>query len=134
MTKPLFLACSSLLFVAACSTGPDRRAVVVADAGTLVVDWTVDGVKDPAECDQGHASTIDITVQTADGADVGEFQADCGEFSTSIDLDPGSYIATAVLIDASGHDATTPVDLNPFRIRGNDVLTTPIDFPAGSFL
>ena len=77
---------------------------------------------------------IDVTVQTASGADMGKFQTDCGGFSTSIDLPAGSYVASAVLVDASGNDRTTPVDLNPFRIRGDDVRTTPIDFPAGSFL
>ena len=36
--------------------------------GTVVVDFTVNGVKDPAQCQQGGATTIDITVQTVDGA------------------------------------------------------------------
>jgi len=73
-------------------------------------------------------------VQTAAGADVGEFQADCAAFATSIELPPGSYVATAVLIDDAGNDRTTPIDLNAFHIHDADELTTPIDFPAGSFL
>ena len=132
--KALLLSSCALLLAAACGPPRERDYVVVDSSGTLVVDWTVDGVKDVSQCDQGGAAVVDVTVQTAGGADAGEFQADCGAFSTSIDLPSGSYLATAVLVDGAGRQRTTPVDLNPFRIRGDDVLTTPIDFPADSFL
>jgi len=126
---------AALLLAAGCGGGGETREVVVTGAtGTLVVDWTVDGAKAPSECQQGGATTLDVTVQTASGADAGEFQADCESFSTSIDLPSGSYTATAVLIDPGGADRTTPIDLSPFRIHGDDVLTTPIDFPSDSFL
>ncbi|HEX4341420.1 MAG TPA: hypothetical protein VH062_36175 [Polyangiaceae bacterium] len=131
--KTLFLSLAALASVTGCgSTG--ENTVVVSDRGTLVVDWTIDGAKDGGECRQGAATTLDVTVQTADGGDVGEFQADCGSFATSIDLPAGSYVATAVLIDDAGNDRTTPIDIDPFRIHGSDELTTPIDFPADSFL
>lgn len=132
--KTLGSSLAALALAAGCGTSRGGDYVVVPDSGTLVVDWTIDGVKDGAECNQGAARTIDVTVQTASGADAGEFQADCGAFSTSIELAPGSYVATAVLIDGAGNDRTTPVDINAFRIHGSDELTTPIDFPAGSFL
>jgi hypothetical protein len=109
-----------------------RQRGVTDARGTLVVDWTVDGTKDPGEC-QGRATTLDVTVGSSNG-DSHEYQSDCGAFSTSIDLPAGSYSATAVLIDDAGNDRTTPVDINPFRIHDGETFTAPIDFPAGSFL
>jgi hypothetical protein len=46
---------------------------------------------------------------------------------------PGRYSGIAVLLDPSGADRTTEVDLGAFTIYGNDVLTIPVDFPASSF-
>jgi hypothetical protein len=133
--KTLFLVLTGLAFVGGCGSARGGGDVVVASApGTLVVDWTIDGAKDGGECTQGAATTLDVTVQTASGEDAGEFQADCDAFATSIDLPPGSYVATAVLVDDAGNDRTTAVDINPFRIHEDGDLTTPIDFPAGSFL
>ncbi|HEY3593521.1 MAG TPA: hypothetical protein VGL13_06595, partial [Polyangiaceae bacterium] len=37
-------------------------------AGQLVIDWTVEGGKDPALCAVGGASDIDITLNTDSGA------------------------------------------------------------------
>jgi hypothetical protein len=132
--KNLILALTALSSAVACGSTGGGDYVVDRGRGTLVVDWTIDGVKDGGECQQGAATTMDVTVQTPSGADVGEFQADCDAFATSIDLPPGSYVATAVLIDDAGDDRTTPIDLNQFRIHDAEELATPIDFPAGSFL
>jgi hypothetical protein len=115
------------------TTGVVTPVPVAAADGSVVVDFTVDGVKDPAECQQGGATTIDITVQTMDGAPAGEFQADCGAFSTSIDLPPDRYTATAELVDAGGNPRTTAIDIQPFTIHDSEVLTIPIEFPASSF-
>ena len=99
--------------------------------GTLVVDWTIHGSKDPALCDVADASSIDIVVDRGDWS----FEATqgCRAFATSIDLAPGRYSGIAVLLDPSGADRTTEVDLGAFTIYGNDVLTIPVDFPASSF-
>ncbi len=122
------------------STDPEPTPVVVANPpggstttvydGTLIVDWTINGTKDPSQCQQGNAPTIDIVVSGSGG---GEFQQDCGAFATSITLPPGNYSASAVLLDEQGSDRTTVVDMDPFVIRGSDQLTIPIDFPADSF-
>lgn len=123
--------------VTACGQGGGSfgggETTVVNDAqGTLVVDWTIDGTKEPAECQQGAATTLDVTVGSSNDYSH-EYQADCAAFSTSIDLPAGSYTATAVLVDDAGNDRTTPIDINPFRIHDSEVFTAPIDFPAGSF-
>jgi hypothetical protein len=129
------LPCLGLLGCFGTSTpAPGPAPVVVEPAdGTLVVDWTINNASDPAECNQSAVSNIDVTVEAADGALVGEFQEDCRTFATSIPLAPGSYVATAVLIDGAGQDRTTPVAMDPFTIRGNDDLSVPIDFPSSSF-
>jgi len=108
-------------------------AVVVHDSGSLVVDWTIDGAKSVDECDLSGSSTIDITVTSTDGSPEGEYQQACSAFATTISLAPGNYVAEAVLIDGVGRDRTTPVQIRPFQILGNDQLSIPIEFPAGSF-
>lgn len=112
-------------------TGEPRP--VAADSGALVVDWTIDGVKDSNQCDQSAATTIDITVTEANGAPAGEYQQSCRAFATTIDLARGSYSAEAVLLDGGGSDRTTAVHIHSFDILGGDQLTVPIDFAASSF-
>lgn len=102
-----------------------------SDSGTLVVDWTIHGTKDPALCSLGAADSIDIVVDRGDRQF--EYTQDCRAFATSLDLAPAHYSGLAVLLDASGADRTTEVDLGAFTIYGDDVLTIPIDFPASSF-
>ncbi|HVW27328.1 MAG TPA: hypothetical protein VHC69_18315 [Polyangiaceae bacterium] len=135
--KPLASGLCCLLLASACGDGGSHfgggtTEVVTAGQGTLVVDWTIDGSKDPGECQQGAATALDVTVQSSSG-ESHEYQADCDAFSTSIDLPPDSYTATAVLIDGAGDDRTTPIDIDTFHVHDGEVFTTPIDFPAGSF-
>ena len=125
------LPCLGLLGCFSADPGPGPAPE--RDTGTLVLDWTIGDTADPAECNQSAVSNIDVTVETADGGFVGEFQEDCRTFVTSIPLAPGSYVATAVLIDGSGQDRTTPVAIDPFTIHGSGDLSIPIDFPTSSF-
>ncbi|HEY4104104.1 MAG TPA: hypothetical protein VGM44_09440 [Polyangiaceae bacterium] len=106
---------------------------VVEDSGSLVLDWSIDGTKDPDQCDESGATTIDISVTASDGSPAGEFQQSCRAFATTIDLPPGRYDALAVLLDDSGHDRTTAVDTGGFTIYGDEELSVPVDFPASSF-
>jgi hypothetical protein len=96
--------------------------------GRLIVDWTIEGGKDPALCAVGGATDIDIIINTH------EYLANCGDFATTIStLSPGNYVANAALVDGSGTERTTEVPINPFTITTVD-LVIPIDFPATSFL
>jgi len=99
-------------------------------AGTLVVDWSIDGIKFPAKCSQSGAAAIEISVNGPSG---GIFTQDCSAFATSIGLASGNYSASARLIDIAGGARTTDVYLGAFSIFGNDNLVIPIDFPASSF-
>lgn len=110
-----------------------QPAVVVAGDGTLTLDWTINGTKDPDQCTQGAATTLDVTVDTIDGVPAGEFQQACDAFATTIHLAPGSYTGSAVLLAANGRDRTTTIQLDAFTIRSDEDLNVPIDFPARSF-
>ena len=129
----LGLALSTALPACVVETADSGPAPVVVDSGTLVLDWSIDGTKDPDQCDQSDSRTLDVTVTRADGASAGEFQQSCRSFATSIDLPPGTYSADALLLDSSGADRTTAVHVHPFDILGGDELSVPIDFSAGSF-
>jgi hypothetical protein len=108
--------------------------IPVAGDGTLIIDWTIDGSTDPNRCNQSSSETLEILVVPADGGRARSFTQACDLFAASIDLAPGDYSASAVLVDAYGKARTTTLAIDPFRILGNDELSTPIDFPASSFL
>jgi hypothetical protein len=116
---------------------PVPEAVVVPTVpaeGTVVVDWTISGVTDPAQCRQGGAEVIILNVYFEDGALAGTFEQRCDVFATSIRLAAGRYTASALLVDVNRQPRTTTVLIDAFDIFGNDQLSIPIDFPADSFL
>ncbi len=106
---------------------------VIPTAGVLIVDWSIDGLKDPNRCAQSASAAIEITVFYTNGVHAGTFQQACTAFSTSITLNPGSYSASAQLIDSAGGARTTPVSIDPFTLNPGDTLDIPVDFPASSF-
>jgi len=122
-----------VLALGASSCAVESNSVPVHESGSLVVDWTINGLRDPDQCDQGDAESIDVVVYHSDGAVMAEYQAECRAFLMRIDLPPGYYAADAVLLDASGVERTTVVDLQSFEIFGGDELSIPIEFPASSF-
>lgn len=131
----LFVGSCLLLGLSGCFVSTSNEPVdttPLAGEGTLVIDWTINGSTDPNQCNQASASKLEIIVVP----DVGRsstFSQDCDLFGASIPLDPGVYSASALLVDSSGDARTTTVDIDPFTIRGDDELHTPIDFPASSF-
>jgi hypothetical protein len=133
MHAPRWLAAPILALCAGCIVESAPRATVVVAQGQLVIDWTIDGVKDANKCAQAAVSTIEVVIRYANGAEAGTYQQSCGAFSTSIALYAGDYRADATLLDAKGSARTTTIPIQPFTIRGNDTLSVPIDFPASSF-
>lgn len=132
--KSVALFAGSLLMSGCVAEATDSRPIVVeADRGVLIVDWSISGYQDPALCRQSDADVINIAVETSRGDLVGEFEDVCEAFSTGIELTPGEYFADALLLDPSGTERTTAVDLGFFEIFGNDELVVPIDFPPDSF-
>jgi hypothetical protein len=129
----LFASSCVALALTGCVVSSTPDPVVVTADGALVIDWTIDGTTDPNECSQSSSATLEIIVDPGVGQPT-TFSQDCEAFGASITLAPGSYSASAVLVDANGKARTTQIDIDPFTIRGNDELHTPINFPANSFL
>ena len=100
----------------------------------LHVYWTIDGATDPGECRASGATDISVLIETSSGDRVGEFLADCRDFETEIELDPGRYYVNAVLLDGRGDERTTSVDLDPISLGSDDYRSVEIDFPADAFL
>jgi hypothetical protein len=131
MTRTTLLALS-LLGCSACVVEPSHSHLHAVS--TLTVDWTVDGTTDPAQCRQGNAPTLAITLETDLGHHVDDFFPDCEQFETTIELDPGSYQLSAVLLDDHGDDRTTAVLVPPFDVFEGEDHEVDIDFPADAFL
>ena len=122
--------------VAGCvDNDPAPVAVVVptAPAATVVIDWTIQGRVVPGDCFAFGVDSIQINVVTAAGFDAGTYAQVCTAFATSIVLAPGTYTATAQLLDPAGIARSTAVEIAPFTLFGNDQFIIPIDFPADSF-
>jgi hypothetical protein len=103
--------------------------------GSLTLRWTVEGRTDPNLCVLGNASTFDVVLTTTAGQFVGEFQAGCSAFATTVSsLAPGGYYGSAELLDGAGRARTTAISINAFTIVENSDLVVDLDFPADSFL
>jgi hypothetical protein len=119
------------LLAAACNNHDD---VVFIGTGVVVIDWTINGTKDPNACVALGANNIRVTILTPDGlGGLGDFTQLCEAFATSITLSAGDYAADAFLEDATAAPRTTVVQIAPFTIFGDDQITIPIDFPQSSF-
>jgi hypothetical protein len=102
--------------------------------GRVLLDWTIDGTKDPARCAASGAATLQVSLVATSGAVAGNFVQDCAAFATTIDnVVPDNYTGSARLLDPAGNPRTTSVSLAPFDVIGNDTVTIAIDFPANSF-
>ena len=97
--------------------------------GALALAWTIEKTKDPTQCEQGHFKTVEVLVTAADGSAAGQFQRSCDSFAITIGLEPGTYSADALLVDATFHDRNS-VHLATFEIRAGDHLSVPIDFSS----
>jgi hypothetical protein len=120
----------------ACGGGSDETVVAVAPTSppsTLTVRWSVLESFDPNACVATSSRVIEITIVDATGALAGTFHQDCQAFSTSITLAASTYQGSAILLDASNVQRTTPVSLGTIQLLGNDVLVVDVDFPGSSF-
>ena len=76
---------------------------------------------------------MSVDVLDDNGNSFGEFQAPCTSFATTIPLPPGTYSASAELVDDANNPRTTTIHVAPFDIVSGTALTVPVDFPASSF-
>jgi hypothetical protein len=126
----------SVLFAAAfTASGCSGAAVVAVPTGSVVMDWTINGAKDPAHCQISGAAVLHVSLHHAGGAFAGEYAQDCAAFATTIEgLVPDTYGGHVELVDQAGRPRTTSVDLAPFDVIGNATVVVDMDFPADSFL
>jgi hypothetical protein len=102
--------------------------------GTAIMDWTIDGAKDPARCQSTSAATFHVALYGSGGVFAGEFVQDCADFATTVGgLFPDTYTGTADLLDSSGNARTTSVQLQPFAVESDVTVTVALDFPSNSF-
>src|SRR5689334_13462979 len=103
------LAASFFAMVAGCTvSATTEHDVVVAPAdGTFTIDWSIDNAQDPLVCSDFDADAIEVTVYD-DGSSVGTaYDVACEDFVLTVSLPPGTYDATAVLLDVNGVPITT---------------------------
>jgi len=139
MIRKLVLAATAVVLSAsatACTIHAETPDLVIEDSSsdsTLVVQWSIDGITDDEDCFRADAQKIQISIDDMDGIEVGTYLRSCSAFETSISLPPGRYEAFAVMLDGDGRPRTTEVEVDPFRLYGDDSLTIPLDFPLDSF-
>lgn len=132
LVLPVALALPSCLITTE-SDDPPTRAGVHESSGVVVFDWSIDGARNPEGCDQSDADALLVSIWTASGAHIGDFEQYCQVFETSIELEPGTYEAEAVLLAPDGIERTTAVAIPSFDIFGNEMPEVPVDFAASSF-
>jgi hypothetical protein len=130
MLRKLIRFVSLALLVTGCSAGGDDY---YDGTGTLVVDWTVDGTKDPRACRDFGADAVSIVLRTRGGSFIDELQPLCERFSTAVDLSPGSYRVDVVLLDPAGVEITTTVYASAL-VYDYETTFSAFDFPFDSFL
>jgi hypothetical protein len=102
--------------------------------GTAIVDWTINGSNDPAECTATGAATFNVSLYNSVGGLEGQWVQACSAFATTINgIVPDTYTGSANLLDAAGSPRTTTVSLAPFAVVAGLTATVPIDFPVSSF-
>ncbi|HEY4104136.1 MAG TPA: hypothetical protein VGM44_09600, partial [Polyangiaceae bacterium] len=112
----------------------DSFGGVIGGGDVLTVDWTVAGGSTPSDCDAAGATSIDIALFDATGAQIGADATPlCTEFQAMITgLDPGAYTLAATLVDEQGNPVTTTVTAT---VNVTDAgAEQAVDFPVDSFV
>ena len=119
---------------AGCTASVEAAPPPPPPLGTVILDWTINGSKDPAECTATGAATFNVSLYNSTGALEGQWVQACSAFATTITgIVPDTYTGQANLLDAAGTPRTTTVGLAPFAVVAGLTATVPIDFPASSF-
>ena len=131
----LLAAAAAVAALAGCTATVSAAPAPPPSSGSAIMDWTIDGTRDPAECQATGASTFNVTLFSSTGATAGQWVQDCTAFATTIPgLFPDTYTGRANLVDPGGNPRTTAVPLAPFDVVEGTTVTVPMDFPINSFL
>jgi hypothetical protein len=110
-----------------------RTDEVPPAVGTLTLQWTISGRREPIDCGGLGVERLALSLR-APPADEEQAEGQCDAFQLSMDLPPGSYSGDAVLIDRFDRPVTLAVPLDSVDIvAGREVVKT-IDFPVAAFL
>ena len=104
--------------------------------GTLTVQWTISGRRDPMDCGGLGVERFDLTVRSASAApsDAEQAEAPCDTFQISLDLAPGSYAGDALLVDRLDRPVTLSVPLEQVAVVAGHEVVKSVDFAVGAFL
>jgi hypothetical protein len=102
--------------------------------GTVTVDWSIAGLKDPRDCRDFGADRFELVIYDAPGSVVDEVEPYCEDFAVSVDLFEGEYFGDATLVDTRDNAVTFTETIDDIDIIDGTDLSIPIDFPPGSFL
>ena len=110
-----------------------RTDEVPPAVGTLTLQWTISGRRDPLDCAGLGVERLALSLR-APPADEEQAEGQCDAFQLSMDLAPGSYSGDAVLIDRLDRPVTLAVPLDPVAIVAGREVVKSIDFPVAAFL
>lgn len=101
--------------------------------GTLTVQWTISGRRDPIDCAGLGADRLQLSVRAAPG-DEDQGDGPCDAFQISIDLAPGTYGGDVVLVDRLNRPVTLAVPIEQVEIIAGREVMKSVDFPVAAFL
>jgi hypothetical protein len=117
-------------FVASCSA---EVGIGVGTAeGSMTVDWTVAGTKDPIACEDFAADTLELVIFDALG-EIARTDSACDDFAVVVDLPEGEYDIDATMLDSDFFPISTTVSVDRLTVLEGLDLPVEIDFPADSF-
>ena len=103
--------------------------------GTLTVNWSIDGLRDPLDCEDFDVDRLELVIYDDSSGDVvDELEPFCEAFGISVDLPEGYYSADVTMVDSFDRSATLTETLEAIDVIGNTDLTLSVDFPVDSFL
>ena len=127
---PSIMSLGAALLLPACIvTDGDRDPI-----GTLTVEWTIDGRRDPIDCADFGVDRLELVISDARGNLVEEIEPWCESFFVAVDLFEGRYFADATLVDSVDRAATLTLPIDAIDVIAGTDLVVGVDFPLGSFL
>lgn len=130
------LALGAALQLSACVfVADDGDDLAPLPLGTLTVNWSIDGLHDPLDCEDFGVDRLELVIYDDSSGDVvDELEPVCESFGVSVDLPEGYYSADVTLVDSFDRSATLTETLEAIDVIGNTDLTLGVDFPVDSFL
>jgi hypothetical protein len=128
---PSIMPLGAALLLPACIVIDGDRGPLI---GTLTVEWTIDGGRDPIDCRDFGVDRLELVISDARGHLVDEVEPWCESFFVAVDLFEGRYFADATLVDSVDRSATLTLPIDAIDIIAGTDLIVSVDFPLGSFL